>query len=151
MKNLSKHINEKLIINKNYKQDIYQCIQPNNHGVCLELGIHRTGIENTEITYQSYVKNEDSVTVRDNEKYYLNNEGYYCDVYNDNWVYVLLFGEDAETFLNILLNDPHQEMNIECFAKSYIKNDNYNRQCLNVEKSAPFTKYAIEDILDIIK
>lgn len=160
MKTLINYIQEKLIVNKNFKNiDKYKGVEPKANGTCLSLYIP---------TNESYEKSIDieitnyylSGTGVDNHNKNIpciyKNKGYYCDLtYNDKIVTLLLFNEDAIHFLSILLSDPSQWitsdtlpdieniLNVECLPSQVVINKD--------RLSYFYDKKQIKDMINKIK
>ena len=123
MKSLNTYISEKLVINKNYKLDEYQCIKPNKEGICLEIVIPTTNGNFSRIALYErlYHKKIDRI-ISCGSEYVKNTKGYYyswhSEQYHGKWIWFLLFGDDAKLFLNTLLNDVKQKMDITEFIGS---------------------------------
>ena len=121
----TKHeINEKLIINKDFKSyHEYSCEKPNDSGTCLCISIPTTSNNNDEriALYEfNYHKDGDMISAG-KINFELGDDGFYFmqDTTNyPNWVYVLLFGEDAKKFLNKLLKNERRKIDISEFVNS---------------------------------
>ena len=164
MKTLQQHIEEKLIINKKFNIIDYYAVKPNRHGVCLELVYPKNDepfkidIDKKRILlynqYYEYYDAEDYVDVRINDKYKINKEGYYVDFFG-NWIYVLLFGEDALRFLKTLMGNEKEDtlikrkMNIKDFD-SRVELSTYDFECRNDDGDF-FTKKEIKAMIKEIE
>lgn len=164
MKQLIDYINEwkatSSAIN-NVKVNEYKCIRPKESGTCL-LVVVPYNVELDYITLYTYkytyTKTDDIVTIA-NFKFKRNEEGYYYgNINSDWWRWVTLFDEDALTFLNKLLENNKQKMNVFNICGSILKSrlnndDTYSFCCRdNENQNRPFyTKSEIKNMIDRIK
>ena len=151
MKTLQHHIEEKLIINKDFDNK-YKCIQPHNN-VCLELALPyrvETDIITLYYKYYRYDKKNDVVIDNADNKFKKNKDGYYCLDLNRNYTWILLFDDDAITFLNALLKNPKQKIDVYDICKNYLSHKNtYEYYCKDEDDnfySAKRLKDTIEKI-----
>ena len=155
MKSLNTYILEKLIINKNFKGD-FMCVQPKNEGTCLELVVPYSLTQERIALYireYKYDSSKNNVFIDEDIKYEQNDEGYYTNIDDDPlwWKWVLLFDEDAKLFLNILLEDYRQKMDISNICKSSLKErKSYKFPCMNDAKKY-YSKYELKHMLESIK
>lgn len=123
MKTLSQHLNERLIINKDFKSyHEYSCEKPNDSGTCLCISIPTISNNNDEriALYEfNYHKDGDMISAG-KINFELGDDGFYFmqDTTKSNWVYVLLFGKDAKKFLNKLLKNERRKIDISEFVNS---------------------------------
>ena len=149
-------ISEKLIINKDYKKELYNQIPPPSQiGDCLMVGVPKknngkdTRIFITTIEYEVN-HNNDNVIYAYNRKIFIKGaNGYYQCEYN-HWIYILLFGEDAIAFLTTLLNSENNLMNISDICDKYNRKGN-ELMCLkriDYNKIAPYEEEEIKKMID---
>ena len=123
MKTLTQHIEERLIINKDYKPyHEYSREKPNDSGTCLGISIPTISNNNDEriALYEfDYHKDGDMISVGE-INFELGDDGFYFtqDTTKHNWVYVLLFGKDAKKFLNKLLKNERKKIDVSEFVDS---------------------------------
>lgn len=158
MKNLSKYIFEKLLINKNYKS--IGTVKPNNQGCCLELHLDTGEKTDLSISLKEYLFEDNTLHFPgySSRGYKENNNGYFTRRYVMNissslsieYIHVLLFGNDAKNFLNELLDDP--EMDIDLHDE--LDNETYNElkwprkvSVRQFGKNRPLKKAEIEHFL----
>lgn len=164
MKTLYNHINEKLyhqevdeklVINKNLENGKYKCIKPNKT-VCLEIKMpycsKQENCINVSLEHYAYFDNKLYIVDDDDSyKYEVNNEGYYYYV-NDNFCWVVLFNDDALLFLNTLLDNLEQKINLYDICGSLlIDNDKYEYYCSKYELSLDPHFYEEKEIKNMIK
>lgn len=123
MKTFSDYIEEKLIINKNFKEVLtFDCCKPDKIGKCLLLYFSTTRndrshrIDTNLMEYHCEPDKDEIKLSDDRDSYIKNKNGYYWVNYSDkinglSWIPVLLFKNDAEHFLNVLLDNPHKTFN----------------------------------------
>ena len=160
MKKFSNYISEKLIINKNFAEDDrYVCSKPKGHGICLMIivPIKNVSIGRIAILTAAYSLwgGAPQTRVQINDVFIPKNiktdEGYYVKRFPD-WAVLLLFEDDAQTFLKNLLKDPTQEIeksdlpNIEKFLDVRLE---WNLQVKKENKV--FNKEEIQEMIDEIK
>ena len=156
MKKFSNYIREKLIINKS---DNYFADMPDNSGNCLCIIIPTKShpeAKRIALYCYEYYKQDNNVFVGKSgykNKYQLSDNGYYYnDTLNDNkyWVRVILFNDDALLFLNTLLKDITQEMDITEFVVSLEKAKTGAYECID-DYGKHYSKDDIQDMIDLIK
>jgi hypothetical protein len=121
----TKHeINEKLIINKDFKSyHEYSCEKPNDSGTCLGISIptiYNTNDERIALYEFNYYKDGDMISVG-NINFELGDDGFYFKTQDTNkpdWICILLFGKDAKKFLNKLLKNNRRKIDISEFVDS---------------------------------
>lgn len=135
MKSLNKYILEKLVINKNSNLNVfYQCVKPKKEGICLEIAVpivHNDDELGLDLASYYYNSEEDIVHVVSytDYSYCKNLEGFYYLEQKVNYIWVLLFDEDAIKFLCALLKNPKQKMDMYDICGSVICTDTYTFQC----------------------
>lgn len=159
MKTLNQHIQEKLIINKNFKNDNnfkYKQIKPNKKGKCLRLSVPKTK-EKNQIEFINVFDYEydyiGDIVYCEPFEFKQNVEGYYTEIekIGSNSICVLLFNEDAITFLNQLLINPEAKVDIEeICASSMERTDEYKFVC-KADNEDFFIKPEIEYIIKQIR
>ena len=113
-KQYHQQVNEKLVINKDYVGELeYIACKPKNTGVCLMICMpkkeNKYG-ERIDIGPLYYELSGTVVNISDS-KYIKTKEGYYCNDHNMHWGTLLLFNEDAISFLKFLSEDPKRYIN----------------------------------------
>ena len=122
MKTLEQYLNEKLIINKNYKPyHEYSCEKPNDSGTCLGIAIPTISNNDERIALYEFDYHKDGDIISVGEiNFELGDNGFYFmqDTTKPNWVYVLLFCKDAKKFLNKLLKNERKKIDVSEFVDS---------------------------------
>ena len=135
-------VDEKLIINKDFKDYNYSAVQPNKSGKCLLLrcAVSASADQKTRVdcSVEKYTLKEfgwpsvDCTKCDSDNKiytYYKNKNGYYVfgRTYNGHpiWEYVLLFGDDAIRFLEQLMNDLKSPINVKQFIGDAVSSDEW--------------------------
>lgn len=147
MKTLQQHISEKLVINKDFKKvNVWTCDPSKSSGKCIYLALPVKENPNNFIALSTYVDKYNSVTYQNTTKLYYhstsdnrsfriekNEYDFYVlkEVSNQFWCYFVLFEKAAIEFLENLLNDVEQEININGYkdSKKNIKEGSY--KCLD--------------------
>lgn len=155
MKSLYNYISEKLLINKDFKETFtLNCCKPDDKGKCLRLSIsnpNNYSAHRIEISIESYTYYE--IVIAASEEYKKNKNGYYWK-HSRYWTSILLFNEDAERFLNVLLNELEQYFESEDFYdvfKNYVNKYNWPYQAKRGPVEKYFTKSDIEKMLKELK
>jgi len=99
-----------------------------------------------------YDAKEDIVMHLNKYEYHKNKEGYYCYFDDDDsWRWVLLFGDEAISFLNKLLADNEQTFDVRYLCWSLIsKYKTYEFICKD-DTNSFYTKEEIQDMIEMIK
>ena len=164
---INQQVDEKLLINKNFENiDKYKGVEPNEKGICLEVAIPYTEKYDTlaiRLKKYRYIKSDNTVNTGNIESTYYsdesffkkNKDGVYCFVKSyRQYCWILLFGDDAKWFLNILLNDPEQKIDFSHICKDLLKHKNvYEFECKTYvdNKEIFYKKGDIYDMLYKIK
>lgn len=156
MKSLSKHILEKLVINKNFENVKYNHVGPTiGEGICLNIIFYPNNDEYISLNltpYECKGRMSGGAWISDypssDMSYYIRyDNGYF---YNKKWInrtHVALFNDDALTFLEELLQNPTQKMSTSEFSNE-IKITKNNTMFLC--KSDDNTFYSENQIKDMI-
>ena len=129
MKTLTNYICEDFKLSHHTKLNKFNAIKPERYtGVCLALACSisniiekriecfTTAYYNHKNLHKVTFKNDDMDDVFDAMVF----DNYYC-VYTHYWVYVLLFDDDALTFLHILLNNQEKDFDASIFTSKITK------------------------------
>lgn len=159
MKSLNTYISEKLLINKNHDFCEYNCVEPNNNGVCLELSLMYNKNVFKKDDYKIVIRLKEykydkttNTVITGYSEYTKNDNGYYSLIATETyaWRWVLLFGNDALLFLHKLLNDPKEKINIEEICKDILDDDIYEYYCKNDDNDF-YTNDKIQYMINKIK
>ena len=122
MKTLTQHIEERLIINKDFKPyHEYSREKPNDSGTCLGIAIPTISNNDERIALYEFDYHKDGDMISVGEiNFELGDDGFYFmqDTNKPDWVYVLLFGKDAKKFLNKLLKNERKKIDVSEFVDS---------------------------------
>ena len=116
----SKHVSEKLIINKNFKCIDYNL--PNNEGVCIYISYPNpndvTMIKKLNIIKCNYHKEKNGPVYTQNEKLNKSNEGIYYNIVKDKWIELYFFNETAKEIIKNIKKDPHMKFDFNDYVPS---------------------------------
>ena len=164
MKTLNQHIQEKLIINKNFKNTTYCCVEPhsmsdNDFCLCIVFDIFdkdRDYVSLYPIKYR-YYDGDDGVFIQscagsENYDFYNKHEnGYYYYYEGKFWLDVILFADDALTLLEKVLKNRRQKIDVKEFAGDLLKTDNTMFFCKFDNDESPVKFYSERQIQNMIK
>lgn len=120
-------INEKLVINKNFKNDDYDL--PNESGICLSIGYpnpdDNTLIKRTDLKCEEYYNDGKNILTKGTNMN-ISEEGIYYICFNTLWLNIFFFNDTARKIMQNIINDPEMEFNFNDYVPSLSNIINFN-------------------------